>query len=153
MTMTDTIHATDWFEPGISFKCTQCGNCCSGPSGYVWFDDEEAVRIAEYLGLEENEFRRRFARRKFGRWTLDEIKRGPGNYDCVFLRRDEEGKSLCSIYPVRPVQCRTWPFWPENMASPKHWQRAAQTCPGMQHGGNFVPADRIRILIEQTRDT
>ena len=38
-------------------------------------------------------------------------------YDCVFLKEDpERGRKTCSIYPVRPLQCRTWPFWPENLA-------------------------------------
>lgn len=136
----------DWFEPGLHFECTQCGNCCTGPSGYVWFSEEEALAMADYLKLSVTEFRRRFARRKFGKWTLDEVKR-QGKYDCVFLRWDEQGRSLCSIYPVRPTQCKTWPFWPENIDSPRGWADAAKRCPGMRAGkGNFVPADKIRII-------
>ncbi len=145
---TESSNGEPWYAPGLTFECTQCGNCCSGPSGYVWFNDEEAERMAAYLGLSDAEFRRRFARRMWGRWTLDEIKRDRGQYDCVFLRRDSEGKALCSIYSVRPTQCRTWPFWPENIESPESWEHAARTtpCPGMQRSdGNFVPVERIRI--------
>ena len=142
--------ASEWYADGLSFECTQCGNCCTGPPGYVWFNDAEAAAMADYLGLEEREFRRRFARRKFHRWTLDEVRTPPGQYDCVFLRRDDQGKALCSVYPVRPQQCRTWPFWPENLHSLQDWHDAARRCPGMSQGlrggGRFYPVEQIRII-------
>ena len=145
-----------WYAEGLSFACTQCGNCCTGPPGYVWFDDDEAEAIAAHLGLEVGEFRRRHARSLFGRWTLDERCNGDGLYDCVFLERDDEGKAGCSIYPVRPSQCRSWPFWPENLRSSTAWQRAAVTCPGMAKGlkgqGKFYTVEQIRTIRDQTPD-
>lgn len=30
-----------WYAPGLSFTCTQCGNCCTGEPGVVWVSDEE----------------------------------------------------------------------------------------------------------------
>lgn len=142
-----------WYDSGLSFTCTQCGNCCTGPSGYVWFEPDEAKAMADYLKLSLTEFHRRFCRREYGRWTLEEVKRDHG-YDCVFLRRDDQGKGLCSIYPVRPTQCRTWPFWESNLESPDAWRLAAQRCPGMAKGGtqgdgNFYPVEKIRILVER----
>ena len=138
--------ATDWFEPGLSFQCTQCGNCCTGPSGYVWYTETEARDIAEHLGITVGEFRKRYARKKHGRWTLDEVKRD-GQYDCIFLQWNDDGTAGCSIYPVRPQQCRTWPFWPENLSSEQAWHDAAVTCPGMRRSdGDFVPADQVRII-------
>jgi len=47
--MTLPVIKTDvgpWYRDGLSFSCTQCGNCCSGPEGYVWVDEEELVQIA-----------------------------------------------------------------------------------------------------------
>ena len=38
------------------------------------------------------------------------------------------------IYPVRPTQCRTWPFWEDNLKSPQAWKNASERgrgCPGM----------------------
>ena len=26
-----------WYADGLSFECTMCGNCCTGPPGAVWF--------------------------------------------------------------------------------------------------------------------
>jgi len=137
-----------WYADGLSFTCTQCGNCCTGPPGYVWFSDEEAKQIAEHLGISEREFRKRYAKKKFGKWSLGEVKRN-GQYDCVFLTRDEQGKAWCSIYPVRPTQCQTWPFWPENLASPEAWEKAAETCPGMRTGKDYYPPEQIRIIRDQ----
>ncbi|MEO0965497.1 MAG: YkgJ family cysteine cluster protein [Planctomycetota bacterium] len=136
-----------WYGAGLSFTCTQCGNCCTGPTGYVGFTNAEAKAMAEYLELSVTEFRQRYTRRVAGRPSLTEVKRGR-DYDCVFLTRDAEGKAGCSIYPVRPRQCRTWPFWPENLASARDWADAAKTCPGMQRGGTFYPAEQVRIICD-----
>ena len=38
-----------WYADGLKFTCTQCGNCCSGPRGYVWITHEEIIRLAEHL--------------------------------------------------------------------------------------------------------
>ncbi len=144
-----------WFAPGLRFACTQCGNCCTGPPGYVWFDDDEALAIARHLDIPVQTFRRRYARTLEGAWTLAERLSPDGRgYDCVFLERREDGTAGCSIYPVRPTQCRTWPFWPENLASPAAWRRAARNCPGMaagmDGGGHFYPVEQIRIQRDRT---
>ncbi|MEM6333876.1 MAG: YkgJ family cysteine cluster protein [Planctomycetota bacterium] len=134
-----------WYEPGLSFACTQCGNCCTGPTGYVGFTNDEAKAMADHLGLSVTEFRKRYTHQVAGQPSLTEVKRGR-DYDCVFLTRDEQGKAGCSIYPVRPQQCRTWPFWPENLRTARDWADAAKTCPGMQHGKTFYPADQVRVI-------
>jgi len=141
----------EWYGKGLKFECTQCGNCCTGPSGYVWFSDGEAKAMADYLGLSEDAFRRQYAHTVNGQWTVNE-KWNPAvdGFDCVFLRRDQESsKALCGIYPVRPTQCRTWPFWPQNLGSRAEWGRAARNCPGMNRG-EIYPIEQIRILRDRT---
>lgn len=137
-----------WYGDGLRFECTQCGNCCTGAPGYVWFDDDEARAMAEELGVSKREFYQRYAKRKLGKWTLEEV-RYQKQYDCVFLERDEDGRGKCGIYEVRPTQCRTWPFWASNLSSPREWAKAAEGCPGMklpgQAGGNFVPIEKITV--------
>jgi Fe-S-cluster containining protein len=147
-------HDEDWYEEGLRFTCTQCGNCCSGPSGFVWFSDEEAQAMADHLELPSVQaFRAMYAHQIGGRWSLAEIASERGN-DCVFLRF-RDGKAQCSIYPVRPTQCRTWPFWPENLKSFRTYvSRAAKRCPGTTRGlegsGKFYPIEQIRILRDST---
>lgn len=152
----DESQHPEWYADGLRFACTQCGNCCTGPPGYVWFTENELTAMARYVGITEKQFLRKHARRINGRWTLNERRNERGQYDCIFLGRTPEGKSLCHIYPVRPTQCRTWPFWPENLESPETWGRASRGCPGMElgqkGGGEFVPIEAIRIRRDMTEE-
>lgn len=146
----DSAPTREWYAGGLRFTCTQCGNCCTGPTGYVWFNDDEGRAIARLLGVDEATFRRTHARREPGGWSLRERKTSHG-YDCVFLDRESvPGKAVCSIYHARPGQCRTWPFWPENIHSPKSWESVKRNtpCPGMG-SGTLVPVEAIRIQRDQ----
>ena len=135
----------EWYADGLRFECTQCGNCCTGPPGYVWFNNRETEAMAKATGLSPVEFREKYAHRHAGKWTLNEVRNKQGHFDCVFLERDDKGRALCGVYSVRPQQCRTWPFWPENLRHETAWRRAANGCPGM-NSGNFYPADQVRII-------
>ncbi len=140
----------EWYADGLRFSCTQCGNCCTGPPGTVWFTKAEGKAIAKTLGVDEETFYAQYAHKVDGRWSLKERDTRHG-WDCVFLDRRSDGKALCSIYEARPTQCRTWPFWPENVSSKRAWTAAgrATPCPGMDNGP-LIPAERIRILRDAT---
>lgn len=148
-----------WFHEGLSFTCTQCGNCCTGPPGYVWISTTEVQRLSAHLGLSVPETVRRYCRRIGNRLSLKEHRNFRGEYDCVFLREDplpdgtlsrtEPGRRTCSIYPVRPLQCRTWPFWDGNLASPTAWERVGATCPGLNRGKRY-PLPQIIALRDAT---
>lgn len=125
-----------WYAEGLRFECTQCGNCCSGGPGAVWFTPEEAEAMASAVGVSLDLFIERYTRRLGGRRSLKELVRD-GKHDCVFLDRDSRpGKAICQIYKARPKQCRTWPWWPENLESPEAWDsvRRHTPCPGMGSG-------------------
>lgn len=132
-----------WYADGLRFACRACGRCCGRAPGYVWLNAQEIEEIAEHLGLEPKEFRRRYVRRL---WRGLSLKEKP-NYDCVML----DGNGRCAIYPVRPTQCRTWPFWPSNLASREAWQGAARRCPGIGEGPLFrfeqVEARRTEMTV------
>ena len=139
----------EWYADGLRFSCTQCGNCCTGPPGAVWFNEDEGRAMADKVGVAEDEFYKRFARKIGVRWSLKENVIN-GKYDCVFL--DRKGKlPNCSLYEARPTQCRTWPFWPEVLKSRESWARTKveTPCPGMDEG-NLVPIESIRIQCNQT---
>jgi len=139
--------AGPWWAGGLRFSCTQCGNCCSGPPGAVWIDDAEATAIAAELGLPLEEFVEGHTRRVGPRRTLRE-RRSEFGHDCVFLDRSEPGKATCRIYRARPRQCRTWPFWPENLEDREAWEttRRRVPCPGMGEGTLHGPVE-IRIAL------
>ena len=119
-----------WYSQGLKFTCTQCGNCCGGSPGYVWATREEIRKIAEFLGRADGWLDSEHLRRVGLRYSLTERENG----DCIFLKR-ENGKAMCGIYPVRPLQCRTWPFWDELLESREAWADTHRTiCPGMNSG-------------------
>ena len=62
---------------------------------------------------------------------------------CPFL----QGKA-CGVYEGRPSQCRTWPFWPENMNA-RTWSREIRSfCPGVDQGKLYTP-EEIRDPLRQ----
>jgi Fe-S-cluster containining protein len=116
-----------WYKDGLRFKCTGCGDCCTGSPGYVWVNQAEINAMAALLGLEIADFETRFVRQIGVRRSLIEFP----NYDCVFL---DSKTRKCQVYEHRPRQCRTWPFWKSNLSSPKAWDEMCETCPGSGKG-------------------
>ncbi|MBI3237030.1 MAG: YkgJ family cysteine cluster protein [Chlamydiales bacterium] len=114
-----------WYHAGLRFKCTECGQCCTGSPGYVWLTVEEARQIAELLQMPEKDFIQKYTRRIGNRLSLKEDSK---TFDCVFL----QGKK-CEIYLKRPEQCRTFPWWVENLKSRKAWEEEGARCEGINH--------------------
>src|SRR5687768_15057287 len=108
----------------FEFACRRSGNCCAVPGGMVWVTAAEVTAIARHLGLGEAATRNRFLT-----VSGDRLRDGLGTR-CVFLEDGAEG-AACAIYPVRPAQCRSWPFWPELLESPEALAAAMRRCPGI----------------------
>jgi uncharacterized protein len=124
-----------WYRDGLAFACTGCGDCCTGEPGYVWVTRAEIQEMAAALGLAPAEFQRQFVRSVGIRKSLVEHSDG----DCVFFHGENR---RCRVYDVRPRQCRTWPFWASNIASPAAWDETARRCPGCNRGRR-VPLKKI----------
>jgi Fe-S-cluster containining protein len=119
---------------GLSFSCTLCGNCCSGPEGYVIVSDAEIAALARRLGVPVRAFIDEYTHMTGEGRSLNE-KKSSGGLDCVFLDREKiPGKAVCGVYEDRPIQCRTWPFWPSVVRTKNTWERAKRTCPGIDQG-------------------
>jgi Fe-S-cluster containining protein len=131
-----------WYRDGLAFTCTRCGACCTGAPGYVWVTVAEMTRLAEHRGESLDEFTTRFVRKVGRRYSL--IER-PGG-DCIFW----DATAGCTVYEARPTQCRTWPFWEENVETPEDWERITEICPGSGRG-RLYSADEIITSIRMTR--
>jgi Fe-S-cluster containining protein len=116
-----------WYSEGLRFECTACGDCCSGPPGFVWVEQKEIAALAEHLGMAVDEFEGRYVRQVGPDKSLIEYPDG----DCIFLDRQSR---KCSVYAARPTQCRTWPFWDSNLATRKDWKWVCEVCPGSGRG-------------------
>jgi len=123
-----------WYKDGLQFECSRCGHCCTGEPGFVWVNDEEIAAIAAIRGEQPDIVRQLYARPASHGLTLREKTNG----DCVFYDRT----SGCTIYPVRPRQCRTWPFWESNVQTPEAWQKTKDVCPGCDEG-DLISAEEI----------
>jgi hypothetical protein len=133
-----------WWHDGVRFACQGSGKCCvsRGAYGYVYLTLEDRQRLARTLGIPTRQFTRQYCARTDGQFHLRDD--GP---DCRFLEDQR-----CAVYEGRPTQCRTWPFWPENM-NPRAWTAIAEFCPGVGQG-KAVPREKIeQILRDQRRST
>jgi len=125
-----------FYQYGLRFKCISCGECCRLPGGEVEITPEEAHNIAQYLRLELSVFISRFCYETETGFRLIDNRQGY----CIFL--EEDG---CGIYLARPLQCRTFPFWPENLKSASRWKELGAYCPGIDTG-NFYSFNQIREI-------
>lgn len=133
-----------WFKDGLRFTCTQCGNCCATVDPHtelaVHYTDAELQKLAGVLNLTTDQFEKQYTHLVEGERSLNSKPRGPGS-SCVFLSEDNG----CLVYEARPTQCRTWPFWKDNLTSQKAWQAAKADdsgCPGMDTG-RLIPVSAI----------
>lgn len=126
-----------WYKEGLRFKCTGCGQCCTGSPGYVWVGVEEIQAMAKRLNMSEDDFAKKYIRRIGNRLSL---KEHPKTYDCVFLKDKK-----CLVYQDRPLQCRTYPWWKENVNSVKSWEEEAVRCEGINHpDAELIPLSEIQ---------
>ena len=131
-----------WYQNGLRFRCTRCGACCTGASGYVWVNEEELAAIADYRKEPVQQVVGLYTRAAHRGRSLREKADG----DCVFFDRKEG----CTIYPVRPRQCRTWPFWESNVRTPEAWRRTCEVCPGSGQG-ELISVEEITHRINLIR--
>lgn len=110
------------FDP---VACESClGRCCTGESGGIFASMAEFKAIAGFLNLSMDAFIAGYLVKMDRRFSIKEISQGD-SHDCIFFDRSRNG---CSIYEVRPAQCRTFPFWDYFKSFP---HALAQECPGV----------------------
>jgi Fe-S-cluster containining protein len=123
-----------WYQAGLRFTCSQCGDCCTGAPGHVWVNNEEIAALAAAIGLDIGAFEDQYVRRVGIRKSLVEFPNG----DCVFF---DGGSRKCTVYDARPRQCRTWPFWDSNLKTPEDWEHTCSVCPGSGKGQLYQLAE------------
>lgn len=93
--------------------------------------------MAQFLKISPEEFVSRYTRRIGNRLSLLEDRK---NYDCVFLQNKKE----CQVYSARPKQCRTFPWWKENLSSPEEWEETAKRCEGIHANASLISIQEIQ---------
>jgi Fe-S-cluster containining protein len=102
-------------EDGYDYKfdssaCVACGgHCCVGESGYIWVKYQDIINIADLLDMNIEDFATSYIKKVKHRYSLIErYREEQDDYACIFFDDEKRG---CSIYSVRPAQCRSFPFW------------------------------------------
>ena len=128
-------------KKGTNFECQGSGNCCvsRGSYGYVYLSLLDRQRLAKSFKLSLKKFTQKFCDKNNRYYHLKELKK---NGDCIFLI-----DKRCSVYKSRPIQCRTWPFWKENMKVKEWNNNIIKFCPGIGKG-NKVSLLKIKKIIK-----
>lgn len=111
------------FTPSACEACE--GACCTGESGYIWAKYSEIEEMASFLELTIEEFATIYLKKVKHRYSIIEKQLSEDNFACIFF---DESRKQCSIYPVRPRQCRTFPFW-ESFKN--NSEEVKKECPGI----------------------
>ena len=124
----------------VRFHCTKCGICCG--------DTEEKTRHIILLKTEAEQIAKtttqpisKFAVKiKSKAPYVYEMKKRAEDGKCVFLE-----KNSCTIYPLRPLICRFYPFELKSAHSGKHQFLFTEECPGI-NTGRMLSANYFRKM-------
>ena len=125
-----------FFDAGIRIKCLRCGACCTVEPGTIYVSHEEIVPLAAHLRLSVDDFIQQYLYPFKDSYSIGEHADGR----CLFY---EDG---CRIYPVRPKQCRTFPFWVSILRSEARWDSIRRACPGIGKGRIYSKEEILDIL-------
>ena len=128
-------------EYGISFKCQGSGNCCvsRGSYGFVYLTKKDINKLSKHFNSDSLKFKKKYCSKTDGFTHLKELKKNNGK--CIFLKDKK-----CTVYKSRPIQCRTWPFWKENLKTKKWTKQIALFCPGIGKGKFYTHNQISKIL-------
>ena len=143
--------ATPFYAMGLRFSCTRCYECCRVDPGFVFLRKKDTELLVSALKMEYTEFIKRYCRwvpnlDGGGQRSLEQLSlQEKANYDCIFW------KNGCSVYEARPLQCKTFPFWPSMLESGRSWAAscAAMGCPGVGKGTLHSMEEIEAILARQ----
>jgi Fe-S-cluster containining protein len=141
----------------IGFSCLHCGKCCRQAFGdnRVMLIPPEIEKIREFTGLSKLELAGPYVPEPHPETSQDyEPGEGEGrtednihvfgwalrrktNGDCIFY---EKSTCRCRIYPVRPMLCKTYPFYLEEL------KLCTCECEGL---GNPISPEDSRKLAEK----
>ncbi len=137
------MRGKEFYRDGIRFECQGEGKCCvsRGKYGYVYLSFNDRRRLAAHFRISTAEFTLQFTEKDDGLYQLKYRDK-----DCPFLHANR-----CSVYEARPWQCRTWPFWSENMNT-RIWElEVASYCPGIGKGRLYT-AEEIEDILKKKKD-
>lgn len=122
------------------FECRLCGECCNGFGG-TYVTSLDIRRISKFIGSDPDSFIQKYCDPSGSRHVLTQGTDG----SCVFFDPEKQ----CTIHPVKPRMCRTWPYLATIIKNPENWNAMASACPGMK---KHIPhRDLARIIATEQK--
>ena len=132
-----------FYEKGLKFECQGCNYCCSSEPGYVFLSENDIKRLSDGLSMDRQSFIDTYCRVvDMGAFKMISLLE-KDNYDCIFL---QEGG--CKVYPYRPKQCETYPFWAHVLEDRQSWDEEGKSCPGINNGRLYTKKE-IEAKLDQ----
>ena len=132
-----------FFDNGLRFECQRCGACCTGEPGFIFVNKHEIEQIAKHISQNVPDVINEYLYPFKAGYSIKEHADGR----CYFYQQG------CAIYPVRPAQCRLYPFWFENLRSFKKWRQVTKECPGIDKGPIYTKEDILEFIHLSIRGT
>ncbi len=117
------------YPVNVHFRCTRCAICCGDTASrvrHILLLRAEAERIAEATSKPIEEFA---VRTENGAPYVYEMKKTVDEGRCIFLQ-----KNFCTIYELRPLVCRFYPFEFRATENGKRTFLYTRECPGIGQG-------------------
>jgi len=122
-------------KPSDTFRCKRCGDCCKGYGG-TFLTEKDIEVIADYINTDFKSFIENYCEIS-GKMPV--LAQRENDY-CVFW----DGQ--CTIHPVKPRMCKTWPFIKSVLADINNWHIMSAFCPGIR---TDVPDDVVRECVKK----
>jgi len=119
------------YPKNIRFKCLKCALCCGDAKNRVrtiLLLQIEAKRISQETYKNIDDFAEKIRGHEPYAYSMKKSKEGK----CVFLR-----DNLCSIYQLRPLICRFYPFQLKNVGINSYVFECTDECPGIGKGSQL----------------
>jgi len=113
----------------LRFQCTKCGICCGDTNKkirHILLLSNEAEQIAAATSRQTSEFAVKIENKSPYSYEMEKTTESG---KCIFLENNR-----CSIYPLRPLVCRFYPFELRIAANRKHEFLHTDECPGIGKG-------------------
>lgn len=127
----------------IDFACQRCSNCCRREPGAVFLTEDDVNKLSSNLGLPVKTFIDQCCRglEKDGKFVVALKERS--NYDCIFWSNG------CIVYKDRPLQCRTFPFWPFLVENSDLLEDEKKRCKGIGVKGDLTLEQKVDFYTKE----
>ena len=137
------MNEPSFYSSGLRFSCTRCSSCCRFESGFVYLSEKDLSTLAGEFGMDFTAFVKTRCRWiPLDRGTERLSLREKSNFDCIFWDKG------CTVYKVRPLQCRAYPFWDSVICSEQAWNETGKNCPGI-NSGTLHEKEEIESFLHQ----